>query len=83
MKKDRAAIAEIISHMLDNPGPDEIYPTSTAYRRLEQYVEEQRVQALGWAYTDSCIMLDNGDDPRLSEVPDIIARAAYDLEDER
>jgi hypothetical protein len=37
MEKDRTAICEIISQMLDNP-VDGIYPTTTAFDLLEHYV---------------------------------------------
>ena len=79
MNKDRTAICDVISYMLDNPDKNEIYPTSTAYAKLEHYVEEQRLEALGWAHADACVMLDKGLDPRTEEVPGIVERAMVDL----
>ncbi|MGI9569508.1 MAG: hypothetical protein ACR2PH_07185 [Desulfobulbia bacterium] len=76
---DRAAICNIISEMLDNPDEYGIYPTSTAYTRLEHYCEQVRHEAIGWMHADNCIALDNGFDPRLVDVPDILRRAKRDL----
>ena len=45
--KDRTKICQIISDMLDNPDEYGIYPTSTAYTRLEHYIEQQRIEAIG------------------------------------
>lgn len=47
MDKDRTEICRIISEMLDNPDKCGIYPTSTAYTKLEHYVEEVRASAIG------------------------------------
>ena len=60
MEKDRKEICKIISDMLDNPHENGIYPTATAYTRLEQYIEGVRIEALGWAHTNACICLDKG-----------------------
>lgn len=80
MDVDRTVVCNIISDMLDNPNEHGIYPTSTAYARLEHYIEGVRAEAIGWAHTDACIMLDKGHDPRLTEVPDLLVRARADLE---
>jgi len=77
--KDRTEICNIISDMLDNPDEHEIYPTSTAYTRLEIYIESQRAEVLGWAVADACTALDRGEDPRLMNVPDIFDRMKQDL----
>jgi hypothetical protein len=79
MKIDRTEIVKIISEMLDNPDESGIYPTSTAYTRLEHYCEKVRHEALGWMQADCCVALDRGDDPRTMEVPDTLARAKVDL----
>lgn len=73
MKRDRQIIQEIISRMLDNPRECGIYPTGTAFVELEHYVEQQRLQAIG------CILLDNEEDPRIIEVPDLMERVLTDL----
>ena len=80
MNKDRTAICNIISDMLDTPDEHGIYSTSTAYTRLEHYIEGVRAEAIGWTHADACICLDKGNDPRLTEVPDILHRAKIDLE---
>ena len=79
MDKDRTAICEIISNMLDNPDKHGIYPTSTAFTRLEHYVESQRAEAIGWMHAEACTTLDNGNDPRTENVPDTLSRASRDL----
>ena len=71
--------AEDLQHMLDNPDKHEIYPTSTAFTRLEHYVEQQRTEAIGWTHADACIDLDNKVDPRLKNVPEMHSRALVDL----
>ena len=80
MNIDRTAICEIISQMLDNPDINGIYPTSTAFTRLEHYCEKVRHEALGWMHADACTALDRGFDPRTMEVPDTLARARIDLD---
>ena len=50
MDKDRTAICKIMSDMLDNPDSSGIYPTSTAYTRLEHYIESVRAEAIGWTH---------------------------------
>lgn len=66
--------------MLDNPSENGIYPTSTCYTRLELYIKGVRTEALGYAHTNACVMLDQGNDPRLLEVPKLLQCAKRDLE---
>lgn len=79
MDKDRTAVCEIISKMLDNPDNVGVYPTSTAYTELEHYIEGVRAEAVGWMHAEACTMLDRGDDPRVADVPVIYSRAMTDL----
>lgn len=79
MDKDRKAICDAISTMLDNPGEGGIFPTSTCYTVLEHYIASVRIEAIGWCHAEACTTLDRGDDPRLTEVPDILRRALVDL----
>jgi len=65
--------------MLDNPDKHGIYPTGTAFTRLEHYIDGIRAEAIGWMHADACVTLDRGDDPRTVEVPDILERAKADL----
>lgn len=37
-------------------------------------------QAIGWAYADCCVTLDNGGDPRQTEMSGVLDRAMKDLE---
>ena len=79
MKKDRKEIRNIISEMLDNPNEHGIFRTSTAYTKLEHYIEGVRAEAIGWAHADACVLIDNDLDPRLQEVPEMLQRAQEDL----
>ena len=79
MKNDRTKICNIISDMLDSPDKHGIYPTSTAYTRLELYIERVRMEAIGWTYAYACLALDRGDDPRTIEVPQIVEDAKANL----
>lgn len=79
MNKDRKTIVKIISDMLDNPDKHGIYPTSTAFNRLEHYIESVRIEAIGWTHADTCTALDRNDDPRVQEIPELLERAKKDL----
>jgi len=79
MKKDRTVICKIISNMLDSPDKSGLYSTSTCYTQLEHYIERVRAETIGWCHADACITLDRGNDPRLTEVPNILERARVDL----
>ena len=76
---DRQSVYQIVSEMLDNPGPGGIYPTSEAYARLEAYVNEVRYQAIGWCWSYACNLHDQGLDPRTQPVPEVYERAKADL----
>jgi len=80
MKKDRTEICKIMSEMFDNEGECGIYPTSIAYQKIEDYIEQQRIEAIGWAMADACVHLDEGKDYRQVEVPIILERAKKDLD---
>lgn len=79
MEKDRKIICDVISEMLDNPDHLEIYKTSEVYNKLERYIEQERMIAIGWTHADSCIDLDKGNDPRKKEVGGLIERALKEL----
>ena len=79
MDKDRTAICKIISDMLDEPDKHGIYHTSTAYTKLEHYIEGVRAEAIGWAHADACVAMDRHEDYRLKEVPEILERAKRDF----
>ena len=79
MDRDRTEICKIISEMLDNPGECEIYHTSTAYTKLEHYIESERSKALGYAHAWACSSLDKGNDPRIQKVPIFLDNAKRDL----
>ena len=77
--KDRTEICDIISEMLDNPDKVGIFPTGTAYTKLELYVEAQRTEAIGWTWAKACTLLDKGSDPRTHETPKLLADAQKDF----
>ena len=79
MNRDRTEIYRIISEMLDNPDKCGIYPTSTAYTKLELYIEGERTKAIGWTHANACSNLDKDNDPRLEEIPEMLDRARKDL----
>jgi len=79
MDRDRTEICKIMSDMLDNPDKHGIYPTSTAYTRLEHYIEGVRAEAIGWMHANACVTLDRGGDPRTVDVPSILDQAKVDL----
>ncbi len=79
MDKDRTEICKIISHMLDNPDSCGIYSTSTAFNRLEYYIEKVRLESIGWTHAYACILADHGDDVRVIGIPDILKQALTDL----
>ncbi len=79
MNKDRKVICDIISKMLDNPDKYGIYPTTKAYDELEDYVQEIRMETLGWIHADACCHLDKKIDYRTIECPSIAKRALLEL----
>lgn len=50
------------------------------FNELVKRVEDARALAIGWAYADCCVTLDNGGDPRQTEMSAVLARAKVDLE---
>ncbi len=77
--QDRSDACDIISAMLDNPGDHEIYPTTEAYNKFEELLQRTRIEAVGWTWSEACIQLDNGEDPRKYEQSQLIKRATKDL----
>lgn len=81
MDKDRTEICKIISEMLDNPDKHGIYQTTRAYDKLEEYIKQERIMAVGWTHADCCATLDKGKDYRKSDIADILKRVnSYLLE---
>ena len=69
MEVDRIKICDIISDMLDKPDSVGIYHTSTAYTRLEHYIDQVRNEAIGATHAWACINLDKDIDPRVAHCP--------------
>ena len=80
MKTDRDKIVSIISKMLDNPDNSGIYPTTEAFKELEEYVQEVRMMTFGWVTADMCVCLDNGNDPRELVFPEMVSNMYKDLD---
>ena len=76
---DRAAVCDIISEMLDEPREHGIYRTTRAYNKLEALLSAARLQALGWTWTEACILTDKGEDIRRHEMPELAERIERDL----
>ena len=55
MSRDRAKISEIIIEMLDNPDENGIFDTSTAFTKLECYIESVRIEVIDWFKTHICL----------------------------
>lgn len=49
------------------------------FNEIVKQVDKARGEAIGWAYADCCLTLDNGGDPRQTEMSDVWARARIDL----
>jgi len=80
MERDRKKICEIFSVMFDNVDETGIYPTTEAYNKLEKYIEQERLQAIGWMHAEACTTIDRGGDIREVEISGMVERAMYDLE---
>lgn len=76
---DRANVCAVISEMLDEPDENGIYRTTRAYNKLEDLLRAARLEAVGWAWTEACLQLDAGKDPREHETPELIERVERDL----
>lgn len=46
----------------------------------KQKLKDKIFEAIGWAYADCCASLDNGKDPRKTDMADVIKRAKKDLQ---
>ncbi len=79
MGKDRNEIVRIISEMLDNPDEDGFYPIGVCYDKLERYIMQVRVEALGWADADACVDFVNGKDLQWCAMADRMQRALKEL----
>lgn len=64
---------KIILNILESHEPNVL-------KRLVAYVEQERSQALGWAYAEACVVMDANKDVRKMEVPVFIKRAYTDLD---
>lgn len=80
MDRDRKVICEIISEMLESAGEGGIYCTSTAYTKLEHYIEQERNRAIGCTHAAACVDLDNDQDPRMANVPRLLQKIRIALE---
>lgn len=51
---DRKNVCDIFSEMFDNEDEHGIYPTSIAYAKVIQLIQDARFEAVGWASVDGC-----------------------------
>ena len=79
MEKDKLAIQKAIIQMLEDPDESGILIVQKTYDALEKYIQKARVEALGWAYADACIHLDQEKDYRKIKMSEILDRAMKDL----
>ncbi len=79
MNRDRSEIVGILKDMNDSKEFCEIHPNTVAINKLEQYVEKERAEAIGWTYAEACTLADGGRDIRRVEVPSILSKAYQDL----
>ena len=80
---DRERVHKIIREMLNNPDRSGVYPTTECYDQLTELLGEVRTEALGWAWQQACQQHDQGRDPRRTPIPEIIKKAAPDLNPKR
>lgn len=74
MTDNRTEICKIISTMLDNPDEHGIFHTSTAYSELELLVQQKQLEVAGFVWSEACHLLDEGEDPRTHEIPNLIEK---------
>jgi hypothetical protein len=79
IKRDRAKICEIVGGMLDTPDDVGIYNTTECYQKLLDYVNQERILALGWMQAYACVSNDDGIDIREVIISDILDKASKDL----
>ena len=58
--------------MFNSPDGCTMDSVSTACTQLEYLINQQERIAIGWTHSYCCIQMDEGDDPRLIEVPELL-----------
>lgn len=79
VSRDRSNIYKIIEWMLFNPDEHGKYPTTETLDKLEQLIATVRFEAVGWAWAEACIRLDNGEELRRSLIGKLVDEAKKDL----
>ena len=78
MKKILAEAQSLFDQWMDT---GEQYAQNVSYwRERAKKAEAKTIQAIGWAYADCCGTLDQGGDPRKTEMPGVLERATKELE---
>ncbi len=77
---DVATLRELIGEMMtDFVKTNDSDTLAKNLDRIEAFVTQARVQAIGWTWTEACSQYDKGLDPRNQEVPQLLERADADL----
>lgn len=80
MKKDRKFVDEVLMKVVSNCITSGDYDVSECAGKLEEYIETQRYEAIGWMTAEAVYMVNEGIDIREVELDDIVAGAKQDLD---
>ncbi len=56
-------------------------PCDCEAKEIEKAMRKGIELGVGWGYADCCVALDNGEDPRNTEMPEVIKRMEEDFND--
>lgn len=76
MERDRKKISKVVAEMLNHPKGVH----TEVLNQLERYIEDERMQAVGWSYAEACVIADSGEDIRKTLLPAFAKRAVEDLD---
>jgi hypothetical protein len=82
MEKDKKAIIEFMSKNFKGVNLYKVFPvtTDTFIEEMEEYIEGQRVEAIGWTHAYACVNLDEGKDLRHQDCSEMLESALIDLQ---
>lgn len=77
---DRRILYTILTRLLDTI---EVYPATPFLDRtlaqMDAHCQTVRMQAVGWAWAEACRLLDEGKDPRTTDMATLAQRAPKEL----
>lgn len=79
MERDRIKIKEIVKELLDIADFLDREEELKIVENLEAYIEQERIQAIGWMHAEACTTADRGEDIRETECSGMLERAQSDL----